>query len=166
MKEINDVSPLKPYDTVTLTGGEPMLYPDRIVDIMSALRQQNPKQKIYLYTTIWTHQLKAIIEYFHGVQFTIHRNPTATDTGAFFLFQQHILSQFKTEEKSFRLSLDPTINTSICIIPQAWSRIKIKQWRTPDKLRIPEGSNNLFILKPDNETNGRKGLRLDPVLHN
>ena len=40
----------KDYEEIILTGGEPMLYPVRVLETINEIRTENPKAKIILYT--------------------------------------------------------------------------------------------------------------------
>ena len=50
LKNLPIVNMFKNYDKVIITGGEPMLYPDRVKQVISEVRLQNPEAKIIMCT--------------------------------------------------------------------------------------------------------------------
>jgi len=61
------------YSEVILTGGEPMLYPDKIINLCKEIRKQNNTCKIYLYTA----DIKKFYDWYidnivDGVTVTLH----------------------------------------------------------------------------------------------
>ena len=62
------------YDTIMLTGGEPMLRPKYVVDIVDLIRIENPDAKIILYTAKtdnpWA--LLDILDMIDGLTITLH----------------------------------------------------------------------------------------------
>jgi hypothetical protein len=59
------------YDTIMLTGGEPMLHPDIILNTVGDIRIENPLAKIILYTAQAEGLIK-LISILDGVTLTIH----------------------------------------------------------------------------------------------
>jgi organic radical activating enzyme len=43
---------LKGYDSIFITGGEPMLYPEQLKGLVLDIKENNDKSKIYLYTAL------------------------------------------------------------------------------------------------------------------
>jgi len=67
------VEEIKDYEEVFVTGGEPMLYPDRLIQVIDILRS-NGNKKIFLYTA-WPHPKKKFLEvmkHLDGVTLTLH----------------------------------------------------------------------------------------------
>jgi len=67
------VEEIKGYEQVFITGGEPMLYPDRLIEIINILKR-NGNQKIFLYTA-WPYPKKTflkILKMLDGVTLTLH----------------------------------------------------------------------------------------------
>lgn len=63
-----------PYDEVMLTGGEPMLAYLQVIRTARAVRAQNTKAPIYMYTarTSPPHQLGIVLTNLDGVTITLH----------------------------------------------------------------------------------------------
>lgn len=131
------------YDQVILTGGEPMLHPVRILNIIKQLRRQtHPNvQKIFLYTAMFTPALHGLVPRLDGVHFTLHYPLRRGDVWGFYRFQN--LAQHAGPEKSFRLYIEPRITKPISIIPSAWARVKVKPWL--DQYPLPP-NEELFQL--------------------
>jgi len=68
------------YDEILLTGGEAMLYPQVILDTISAIRTQNKKAKIYLYTArVEVLDNWKVMFALDGVTLTLHEQTDAND---------------------------------------------------------------------------------------
>ena len=59
------------YDEILLTGGEPMLYPERIITVIKQIRTENPSAKIILYTAM-VNNLDIVLPYLDGITLTLH----------------------------------------------------------------------------------------------
>jgi len=145
LKVIDSVHPLLGYKEVLLTGGEPMLYPGVVLGVTRALKEQNPKQKVYLYTARYDPRFKRIMEVIDGVTYTLHENTTVEDVEDFNAAQLDIVLA-SAENKSNRLSLAPNITWAINIAPYIWRNIKIKRWRTIEDGALPP-QENIFYLQ-------------------
>ena len=133
---------LKAYDQVLITGGEPMLYPRKAVELAKALREQNPMQTIYLYTALYSPYMEKILPYIDGVHFTIHYPTTRADLLGFYKFQDLI----EGWNKSFRLYLEPRVNHPIAVVPSRWTRVEVKPWLQEHEMKLPKGEV-LLVLK-------------------
>jgi len=138
-KHIKSITELADYMVVVLTGGEPMLFPDRVI----GLAQQAAKQGsvVYLYTAFYVPEIITILPLVKGLTYTLHAPLRKDDLARFYEFQRVI----STRVGSFRLSIDPEINQFIEINPSVWIRVQVKQWLVGDKLHVPS-SEDLFIL--------------------
>lgn len=126
------VSDLADYDEVLITGGEPMLHPEDVADLVESLRMQAEElgkpQKIYLYTALfspWLFDLAAMVD---GIHFTLHHPLTQTDWDGFNRFQR-VIGKHQDSGKSFRLYIDSRVRVPISILPKFWSRVEIKAWQ-------------------------------------
>jgi pyruvate formate-lyase activating enzyme-like uncharacterized protein len=141
-------------DVVCLTGGEPMLYPSKLIEIIKTLRAGSllmgkPDQKIYLYSASFyspdfMYSLRDLIPLVDGIHFTLHAKTNINDIRGFEALQAAIKEYKKFSElgtKSFRAYIAPDIIYDIPVFPNLWSRLEIKPW-------IPEGKCPL----PPNET--------------
>lgn len=121
------VADLKGYDQVLLTGGEPTLYPVRLLEIVRELRQQTPaeKQKVYLYTALYRPALGSLVEVTDGVHYSLHHPLHPADLEGFYRFQRLIGAY---PGKSFRLYIEPRIRQAIEIVPSRWEKVEVKPW--------------------------------------
>jgi hypothetical protein len=152
--DIPTLDPILDSDVVCLTGGEPMLYPEKLIRIIHSLRggsimMGQPNQKIYLYSASFyspdfKHSLRDLIPLVDGIHFTLHAKSTGEDIRGFESLQATIREYKRFNElgsKTFRAYIAPEIEYDIPIFPNLWSRLEIKPW-------IPEGKCPL----PPNET--------------
>ena len=99
-------------DIVSITGGEPMLFKDRLKGTINMIRYQSPKAKIFLYTAN-VKELEASLEIFKlldGVTLTIH---TIRDIDRFKIFNDLLLkNKDLLVGKSLRLNVFEKVATS------------------------------------------------------
>lgn len=122
---IRDISEVTGYDEVILTGGEPMLNPQRAADAALAARHNNPGCKVYIYTALWHYELGVYVNLFDGVTYSVHE---PLDYSGFLRVQ--LLAE-QAPNVSWRLYLSPDVDTSLPIIPSIWDEIKSKPWLDP-----------------------------------
>lgn len=144
MKEV-DFEYLKNFDTIILTGGEPLLDPE--YTLMIATRLKNLGKKIYLYTTQWDDSivLEHIIAIVDGIHYTLHHPFSGRDQELFNEFQSSIKGLATKGDKSFRLYIESNINLNVHFNPSLFSRIEVKPWMREDQIELPE--DELLILK-------------------
>ena len=90
------------YEMVSLTGGEPMLYPTLIAHIANRIRKQNSTAKIVLYTAHienW-HDVEFVLGFIDGLTVTLHEQK---DTMPFYVL--NYLLEDKLKSKSLRLNI-------------------------------------------------------------
>ena len=84
--DLYDLNDIKDCSEYIITGGEPMLYPDKVIKLIKQLRLLNKKAKIYMYTTLFKPSLLKIIKLIDGVHYTLHANTTREDMEDFYRF--------------------------------------------------------------------------------
>jgi hypothetical protein len=140
-KITSDLSILKDYEAVCITGGEPMLQHCRTIQVIKQLKHNNPDQIIYLYTAMYTHILHRLIRYIDGIHYTIHYPALPIDINRYFAFASMIALN---QNKSYRLYIDNRVFDAIIIQPSLWHRVEIKPWMKECSLPVNE---DLYILK-------------------
>lgn len=71
--KIPDLSLLDKFDTICVTGGEPMLQPARTAKIIHELKRRRQSRKIYLYTAFATMDILIMLfNGLNGVHYTLH----------------------------------------------------------------------------------------------
>jgi len=149
---IDTVTALIDYDIICITGGEPLLQPDRTLAIISEIRRQNPKAVVYLYSALYNDRMSDVLRIVDGVHFTLHYGATNLDIDGFYNFQELISKE--PDNKSFRLYIDQRVKQVVAIQPCLWRRIEAKPWISEAEL-IASQSNGLpcnetlFILKSE-----------------
>lgn len=171
-KPLYNVKQLKDYDIIMITGGEPMLTPDRVVRLAKIFRKVAPRSQIFLYTALNKdmHDMSKVIDSVDGIQFTLHSEATEQDIAEFYAFQQ--LAKGWANRKSFRLFVDGRIPHAkeLKIDSSVWQRSEIGHWKSEDELKnlqpggLPE-NEDLFVLspKPKPKTDVKESLKVEPI---
>ncbi len=140
---------------IMITGGEPMLFPDKTEKIIRELRERYSSSKIYLYSALYRKKLEDIIPLIDGLHYTLHEGATEKDLKLLYGLQELLKINGKDwGEKSFRLYIDNKINLSITIIPNLWRQVNMSKWLTEEELLfkqpggLPKGEL-LFIYTGD-----------------
>ena len=139
-KQITDLAELKEFKYVCVTGGEPMLEPERTERIIQELREQSITKTIYLYTALYHPKLEDIMHLLDGVQYTLHYPMRSSDLTLFNQFQ-NLIEQYSYQ--SFRLYIDSRFIDTVMIRPNLWKRVEVKAWQ--DYCPLP-ANEKLFIL--------------------
>ncbi len=142
------------FREICITGGEPMLNPNRTLKLIAQMKRTSPRSTYYLYTALFHKKLSQVIREIDGVHFTLHESSNQKDIRDFQSFQEMIrefTEQNPQIKKSFRLYINPKISFPITIFPYLWTRIESKPWFTEEELlaKQPNGLPNkeqLFIL--------------------
>jgi organic radical activating enzyme len=161
---IDKLDYFKNFDAVMLTGGEPMLSPDRTIKIAKLIHKAAPSAKIYLYTALHKNDsdLESVLPYVDGVQFSLHKEANEQDIADFQAFQT-VASRWK--DKSFRLYIDPSLKDKIHFIPSVWKRTT-STWYSEDELLswrsqshgLPQ-DEELFVLTSKSESESPKPIK-------
>ena len=147
---IDNITALCGHDTICITGGEPLLEPDRTLEIIAEIRRQYPQTIVYLYSALYIERMAEIIKAVDGIHYTLHEGATEQDIDGFQHFQELISGECCN--KSFRLYIDPRVKHSVLVQPHLWRRIEVKPWMSEEDLIAvqPNGlpiNETLFILK-------------------
>ena len=103
MEKLPKCEDFTPYDTIILTGGEPLLHTARLVRAIGEIRKKNPAAKIYIYTAAVKHKgFHLILDLSDGMTLTLHDKEDLTD----FYDLDLLLNAFKLrKKKSLRLNV-------------------------------------------------------------
>lgn len=138
MLPITDLDALKEYETVIITGGEPMLDPERTLRFIRGIKRRFPSTAILLYAAYsqeaWWEEILSEVD---GVTYSLHSDYGVLDAEMFYAFQE-ALGDFQLDYPdqygTYRLSVDGGLNTPLVITPSLWSEIKLKKWLTEEEL--------------------------------
>jgi pyruvate-formate lyase-activating enzyme len=93
------------YDEILITGGEPMLYPERVKKIVKEIRAENSTAKIYMYTAQsidWSTFIE-LLTVLDGITLTLH---TQADVVPFLRLNEQLNTRWPiTITKSLRLNV-------------------------------------------------------------
>lgn len=154
LQELDSVAKLLRYDEVVLTGGEPLLEPDLVVEVCKTLRSAPPYRKVFLYTARFDCEaVMKVLPYVDGIHFTIHENASFADIDRFHTLQSRVLNSQSGPawpNHSFRLYIHQNNRHSVMVLPHLWQRLEVKPWMSEDDCRTPsELGEDLFILSKE-----------------
>lgn len=100
------------YDEVMITGGEPLLFPEKVAELAKAIKVTNgvlyPDEntpKVYIYTSVTEHSpILSIVPYVDGIVVTPHNKEAAISFERLNTLLQ-IYDKNSTHKVSFRLNL-------------------------------------------------------------
>lgn len=134
------------YDTICLTGGEPMvIMPEHTVAFANVLKAVYPNKKVYCYVAGWRRwdDMAELIKNVDGIHYTMHASSMMEDLGKFYIFQDMARLY---PGKSFRLYIHPQILVDLTIVHGVWSRVELKKWLEPAECKLP-ANEDLFIWR-------------------
>ncbi len=148
-KRIPDVSPLRGFDIVCITGGEPMLSPDKTLAVIRDIRRECNGAAVYLYTALLAEAMPEVLDAVDGVHFTLHDGATEGDISDF----HNLQDMLEGRDGSYRLYVNPSVRWPVAVKPHLWKRIEVKQWMSEQQLldMQPGGlpiDEEMFILEP------------------
>jgi organic radical activating enzyme len=125
----------KGYDDIYITGGEPMLYPEQLKDLIIELKNNNKISKIYLYTALPFPKEKFldILNLIDGCSVTLHNYDDRTK----FIESGYNLMEFPN--KKMRLNVFPRGKFEVS---DSWD-YRPKKWITDAPL--PDGEDFIRI---------------------
>jgi organic radical activating enzyme len=141
--ELYSLYPMKNYEAICITGGEPLQQPQKVLKVIEVIKAINPKIKIYLYTSMYSVEMINILDLVDGVTYSVHEMSRINDVVNFNKFQ--ILAG-RFPDKSLRLYLSPKLRFRIPVKPVVWKRIVSTPWDSLEDCKLPE-NETLFILK-------------------
>jgi organic radical activating enzyme len=121
--------------SIMITGGEPMLFPQKTQRIAEELRNRYPLSRLYLYSATYDDNLENIIPLLDGFHYTIHKEANNNDLILLDKLQE-LLQRHQEDwrDKSFRLYVDDKVNLSVRIVSDVWTQANISKWLTEEEL--------------------------------
>ncbi len=101
------INSYKGFKLIMLTGGEPMLKPLGIVDVIGEIKEQNKEAKIILYTAKIDEigKIVGLLCFLDGITITLHEQADVADFVAFYDFMIMYENQLSLKDKSLRLNV-------------------------------------------------------------
>lgn len=141
------------YEELIITGGEPMLLSDRVVEMIHRLRFGGYKGKIWLYTSS-SHRLstywacKMLIDEVDGITYTIHQGKMEAvkrDLVDLRRLDTYLKGQDRAG-KSDRLYIDSRVFNQDYVnsLEYKWAVIKSLEWKENVDCPVPEGEKLVF----------------------
>ena len=143
---ITDIKELKNYSEVMITGGEPMLIPEKVLEFTRQLNKMGfgYGRDLYLYTARYHHYLEYILRNISGLHFTLHNEAKDDD-----VYELKLMSRLIKNHPliSSRLAIDSRLYDRY-----DFSNIDLTGWHVVRKLKwqvecpLPAGEE-LLIYK-------------------
>lgn len=105
------------YDEIILTGGEPMLLPELVKQVVTQIREQDDDVPIYVYTAMPNRDALDLLDYVDGLTVTLH---SQSDVDMFLLFDTAAQDKFNTHLLSMRLNIFNNVNIDMTKVSAKW----------------------------------------------
>ena len=146
MKDLTDLQILKEYDTIMITGGEPVLEPEKLMNLLNWLDEHiDHRVPIYFYSARYDRILyEKILRFITGLHFTLHaecNDEDVMDLRALSTFLKHY-----GYRKSLRLAIDKRVYDRYDLSNidfSAWSIVRKMVWLKDCPL--PEGEELFYF---------------------
>ena len=121
------------YKEVILTGGEPMLNPVQLYHIISKIRKENKRCKIYLYSALINNYSIEILQLVDGLTFTLHYQKDVENLEQFDLDLFPYKKYFKNKSLRLHIFDDIQVNNKLTM---GWN---VKRLKWIKNCPLPEG---------------------------
>lgn len=147
---LDNLNELLNYNEVMITGGEPILCPDKIFEIIRFLNKNNFKGKIYLYSAKYSQKVYyELLQKIDGLHYTLHAEATdrdVSDLKELCNLITHSVFYGSSSETSFRLAIDKILYDRYDfsnIDFSGWHVIRKMEWKVDCPL--PENEELLIL---------------------
>lgn len=145
------------YDEIIITGGEPMLLSERVVEMIHRLKFGGYKGKIWLYTAdtsklrfgYWA--VEMALDEVDGITYTLHytkkESKLKSDLANLRRLDQYFADHaWSREGKSDRLYIDSRIYNQEYVdsLRYKWAAVKPLEWKENGDCPLPEGEELVF----------------------
>jgi len=104
LKSLPQVKDYSPYDKIMLTGGEPLMYPDKLYKIIKEIRKANIFANLIVYTSILESDIFfKVLDLVDGITVTIHTPSQVADLVSINL--QLLKQDWMLTRKSLRINV-------------------------------------------------------------
>lgn len=127
------------YDEIELTGGEPMLYPIKVLKQIEIIKKNGFTGKIYMYSAkVDTQQIINVLKIINGLTITLH-DEYPRDIKKFLMFDKKLTSSgINLSKKSFRLNIFKKVTINLNNINSFWKIKSEIKWIKNCPLPIDE----------------------------
>lgn len=151
-----DFDSLFQYDEIIITGGEPMMISERVVEMIHRLKFSGYQGKIWLYTAssrrlnrYWA--VEMLIDEVDGITYTLHysskEDKLKRDLTDLRRLDQYLADHaWSREGKSDRLYIDSRIYNQEYVdsLKYKWAVVKPLEWKDNGDCPLPEGEELVF----------------------
>lgn len=107
------------FEAVVISGGEPMLYPDKVIAMAREIKAMK-NIPIYMYSATFTKYTEAVLQHIDGITFTVHQEANVKEVVGFNGIQKLAAAY---PGKKFRLTVHDECQMPLDIVARVWSRI-------------------------------------------
>ncbi len=132
------------YGTYVITGGEPLLVPDKTKQLINGLHRLNPESRVYFHTTLFTTDLFDVLNVADGVTITLHDDVTYADLTHFKLVQDNF-RVFDRGDKTLFLNYGENFPNPEIIKWEIWDQVKRMSWLDGEDFEMT--FEDLYILE-------------------
>lgn len=140
------------YEEIIITGGEPLLYVEKLVNLLHTIKEANPTARLILYTAKTDHVdiILDLARYFlHGITITLH---TIQDIPNFVVLN-HVLESYMYDgtlkDKTLRLNVFKQVRFRA----HGLKAEKLTKWQIKDNLEwmkdCPLPEDEVFMRSPN-----------------
>lgn len=145
-KVVQDLKFLAEYHNLCISGGEPMLYPGMVMNLIR--EADDLGLDIYLYTAQYTRHMHDMLIYLSGMTYTVHAAAGKKEIRDFLNMQKLLETGSSVAWANWKLLIDARIRDQIRqdIKEDLWNEIEIvSEWK--DDCKIPE-NEDFFWYQP------------------
>lgn len=143
-REIYSVNALGGHKEVVITGGEPFLYPRKLLKFIKQLKKANRNCKVYIYTAcLHLEDYDKILNLVDGITVTLHAEATNEDIRSLKYMSEHLWG----EMIDMRLFIDTRVYDRYDlrnIRLQTWDVVRKLEWKEDCK---PADNEELLYLQ-------------------
>jgi len=130
---LNDLAVVMDAEEICVTGGEPLLVPDRTEALLRELRGRGFSRKIWLYSSIWRTELERVMPLIDGIQYTIHAGASQRDIDSFRAVQD-LLANWPRKHNRLKIDCTEPIGFRIDTTAQAWCEVRLRPFLSNETL--------------------------------
>jgi len=132
------------YGTYVITGGEPLLDPDKLKSLIGSLRTINPSSRIYFHTTLFNGDLFDVLNIADGITLTLHDDMSRAELVNFKLVQENF-GIFDRGDRTLFLNIGEGFRDTDIVQWELWDQIKRMRWLDGDNFEMT--FEDLYILE-------------------
>lgn len=134
---LDSLEPILSAEEVCITGGEPLLVPERVLAITRGLRWAGYARPVWMYTSIYRPALEAVMREVDGIQYTLHLRPTPEDITDFEAAQRVLLAVADRGDRRhnrLKIGSNEPIGVPLEVNGRAWAVMRLRPFMPREQL--------------------------------